>query len=98
MALPERSNTKRLTIFSHKGGVGKTTLTVNIAASLGAMGKRVLLVDSDPQTNLSSYLVQSEVLDDVLDHSDSDTGKTIWSAVKPVVDGSGGFRLITPAE
>jgi cellulose biosynthesis protein BcsQ len=37
--------------------VGKTTLTVNIAAALGSMGKRVLLVDADPQCNLTSYLV-----------------------------------------
>ena len=38
----------KLTIFNHKGGVGKTTLTVNIAAALGAMGKRVCLLYTSP--------------------------------------------------
>jgi cellulose biosynthesis protein BcsQ len=57
-------------VFNHKGGVGKTTLTVNIASALADANKKVLLVDSDPQCNLSSYLVEASVLDDVLDHSD----------------------------
>ncbi|MYB36323.1 MAG: ParA family protein [Gammaproteobacteria bacterium] len=50
----------RITIFNHKGGVGKTTLTVNIASAIAAQGKSVLLVDSDPQCNLTSYLLADE--------------------------------------
>jgi cellulose biosynthesis protein BcsQ len=48
----------RVAIFNHKGGVGKTTLTVNVAAALVSFGSRVLLVDSDPQCNLTAYLVE----------------------------------------
>src|SRR5437867_3501076 len=79
----------RLAIFNHKGGVGKTTLTVNVAAALAKRGQRVLLVDSDPQCNLSAYLVEESVVNDLLDHSDDPNGATLWSAVKPVVDGLG---------
>jgi cellulose biosynthesis protein BcsQ len=88
----------RITIFNHKGGVGKTTLTVNIAAALAEMGKSVLLVDSDPQCNLTSYLLSDDVVDDLLDHSDSANGQTIWSAVKPVVDRLGEVAEISPID
>lgn len=89
-----RSPAKRLTIFNHKGGVGKTTLTVNIAAALAQEGKRVLLVDTDPQCNLTSYLVAEDVVDDLLDNSDKPSGATIWSALKPVYDGEGNYRPV----
>lgn len=93
-----RHTSTRVTLYNHKGGVGKTTLTVNIAAALANAGKRVLLVDADPQCNLTSYLVEADVVGSWLDSSDSDAGKTIWSAIKPVVESTGQVRDIAPVE
>lgn len=88
----------RLAIFNHKGGVGKTTLTVNVASALADLGFRVLLVDSDPQGNLSSYLIEEAVVNDLLDSSDTDAGRTIWSALKPVVEATGGPKAVEPIQ
>jgi chromosome partitioning protein len=47
------SMAKVLSVVNHKGGVGKTTTTLNLGKALSILGKRVLIIDMDPQANLS---------------------------------------------
>ena len=54
-----------ITIFNNKGGVGKTTLTFHLAHALGEMGKKVLLIDLDPQCNLTIFSLGMEEIHDI---------------------------------
>ncbi|TVQ50908.1 MAG: hypothetical protein EA366_16225 [Spirulina sp. DLM2.Bin59] len=55
---------QKIALFNHKGGVSKTTTTFNLGWMLASKGKRVILVDSDPQCNLTGMALGEETEDD----------------------------------
>lgn len=76
---------KRLVLFNHKGGVSKTTTTYNLGWILAEQGHRVLLVDADPQCNLSSLILGDEFDEYYLD--DATRLQNIKDGVAPAFTG-----------
>ncbi len=57
-------------VFNQKGGVGKSSISTNLAAIAASKGKRTLVVDLDPQCNTSHYLLGEQVNETVGDIKD----------------------------
>jgi cellulose biosynthesis protein BcsQ len=81
---------KTIAFFNNKGGVGKTTLVYHIAWMMAEQGKKVLAVDLDPQSDLSSMFLADEILEEIW--SEEKPHKSILACIEPILDGTGDFR------
>lgn len=81
---------KVISMFNNKGGVGKSTITWNLADSLGRKGKRVLLLDFDPQCNLSIAFLGEKAFVDQLPTQNVPYGTTVRSFLQRFLQNTGG--------
>jgi len=84
------TRTKKLIFVNNKGGVGKTTLAFNCAVSLAKYGYKTVLVDLDPQCNLSRLALGEEYY---IKHLFSETEKTIYDVLRGVIEGGNDINL-----
>ena len=84
---------KLISVFNNKGGVGKSTICWNFADSLGRRGRRVLLIDFDPQCNLSIAMLGDDLFVKTLPTQNVPYGTTIRAFVQRFLQNTGGEEI-----
>lgn len=87
--------TKIISVFNNKGGVGKTTLLWNVADALARKDKRVLMIDFDPQCNLSIAVLGQETFTQTLPTQNVPYGTTIRAYLQRFLQNTGGFEFFS---
>jgi chromosome partitioning protein len=80
----EKAMAKVISLFNHKGGVSKTTTTFHLGWKLARLGKKVLIVDADPQCNLTGLTLGLEDYNSLFAFYDSKQNTDIFSSLAPV--------------
>jgi len=78
--------TKIITLFNHKGGVSKTTTTFNVGWKLASEGHRTIMVDADPQCNLTGLVLGYKGPDELNAYYSSGKGPDLKSALYPAFE------------
>jgi cellulose biosynthesis protein BcsQ len=79
---------KIIALFNHKGGVSKTTTTFNLGWMLAERGRRVLMVDADPQCNLTGMVLSFSGDQDFEDFYTKNPSSNIYAALRPAFAGA----------
>lgn len=82
-----------VSVFNNKGGVGKSTICWNLADSLGRIGKRVLLIDFDPQCNLSIAMLGEDTFVNTLPTQNAPYGTAIRAYLQRFLQNTGGEQI-----
>ena len=85
-----------ISLFNHKGGVSKTTTAFNLGWALADKGKRVLIVDADPQCNLTGTVLGFDGVNDFAKFYKENPRANISACLAPVFQGSG--EQLKPAD
>lgn len=80
-------STPIISFFNNKGGVGKTSLVYHLTWMYAEQGKRVIAVDLDPQSNLSSFFLTEDALETLWEADDEPN--TIYRCIQPLIKGTG---------
>lgn len=78
--------TKRIALFNHKGGVSKTTTIFHLGWMLAEQGHRVILVDADPQCNLSGLILGFKGAPEFEDFYLEESQRTIRAGLAPAFE------------
>jgi len=87
---------KIIALFNHKGGVSKTTTTFNLGWMLALKGKKVILVDADPQCNLTGMVLGYKGESELADFYEKEKERNIRSALAPAFESRP--KLIEPVD
>jgi cellulose biosynthesis protein BcsQ len=77
---------QRIALFNHKGGVSKTTTAFNLGWMLASKGQKVILVDADPQCNLSGLVLGYRGPDEFEEFYEKDRARNFWAGLAPAFD------------
>lgn len=77
-----------ISLFNHKGGVSKTTTAFNLGWMLAKQGHKTLLVDADPQCNLTTLILGYNFVEDTEEFYKSNPGCDVASGLRPVMQGN----------
>jgi cellulose biosynthesis protein BcsQ len=75
---------KIISLFNHKGGVSKTTTAFHLGWKMAALGKKVLIVDADPQCNLTGLTLGLDDYEDLFKFYDSKQNTDIFNSLAPI--------------